>query len=139
MFKKLVVCGVVSFLASGAYACQVPNSIDDSLRHIIMQDGGFPVTDEQCAFLRRNHLLLDVDGSADVLAGVNVGWAAVRLSDAKTKIISDAEGVGTNVNAGGVGSQDTADAQFVAALKTAIERLDWDKAAAQVAHYKTVR
>lgn len=111
-------------------ACNVPNSATDSLRQKIAAQGGFPISDAQCALLKQKHLELFVDGDATVLNGVNVGWAVVRLGNSQG-VVSDRTGISTWVNTG-LASQDNADTQFYSSLKGAVNSLDWKAAAEQV-------
>ncbi len=136
MFKKLVVPFVFGVIASSAHACIVNNSMTDRLRQIVVANGGFPVSDEQCAILKRNNLAISVDGSATVLAGVNIGWAVVHLQDVKSNIASDKVGTATNVDKSDMGSQDIADTQFYKALGAAISSLDWSVASQEVTKYR---
>lgn len=130
VLKRLLITASISFPFHAAMACSVPNSTDDSTRKIIVEQGGFPVSDAQCALLNQNHLSLDIDGDATVLAGVNVGWAVVRLRNSHG-VVSKLSGTGTTVNTD-LASQNTADRQFFASLKSAINSLDWKTAAEQV-------
>ncbi len=137
MAKKFIVSVAIGFFACGAQACVVDNAMPDRLRSIVTENGGFPVSDEQCAILKRNHLAVAVEGDATVLGGVNIGWAVVRLQDFKSNIVSDKSASSTNINKE-EGSQDTANVQFYKALSSAINELDWNAAAQDVARYRTI-
>ncbi|WP_027793612.1 hypothetical protein [Paraburkholderia acidipaludis] len=111
--------------------------MSDRLRSIVAENGGFPVSDEQCSILQKNHLAISVDGAATVLGGVNIGWAAVHLQDSRSNIISDKTGSATNINKD-EGSQDTANVQFYKSLVSAINALDWNAASQEVTRYRSI-
>jgi hypothetical protein len=137
MIKKLAVSLAVGFFSYGAHACTVDNAMPDRLRSIVAENGGFPISDEQCAILRKNHLAISVDGAATVLGGVNIGWAVVRLQDLKSNIVSDKSGASTTINKD-EGSQDTANVQFYKSLTSAVSELDWNAASQEVTRYRSI-
>lgn len=135
--KKLVL-SLLLFASSSSFACTFESFEAPHLREIINADGGYRLTDNQCAFLNKNRLALDVSGEATVLAGVSVAWAIVRVRDATTGQVSDNHRYSTNVNAG-TPSQDVAQQLFVNSVRDAIRTYDFEKGARQVESYRQVR
>lgn len=93
------------------------------------KNGGYPVSDEKCELLNKAGMTLQIDASASVVVGVNVGTASVRI--AKDGVVSSDFGRSISVNTG-LGSQDVADERMLIALKDAVESLDFDKGIKQV-------
>jgi len=130
--KTLLVAAVVGLSAAPAFSCSLMDSTTEALRNIINQQGGYPVTDEQCAMLNAHHLRIHVDGDALVLDGVNVAWADVSVVNAD-HVIATKSGVSTRINRKAVASQTVADKLFVEALAQAVNSLDWNAATGQFA------
>ncbi len=127
-FKKLLVATAIGLTVSPTFACELNDVTTETLRGIVNRQGGYPVSDAQCAILNSHHLALKVSGQAAVLGGVNIGWALVTLQNGD-RVASTKSGTSTHINRVDVGSQDTANKQFHIALQDAIDALDWKGAA----------
>ncbi|MGF6470132.1 hypothetical protein [Paraburkholderia youngii] len=97
------------------------------MSQIVNRNGGFPIDDDVCAELHRRNLAISIEGSGTVLAGVDVGWASVAVRNIKTGVVSEQVGSGTQVRTGNP-SQDVAEQQFMLALKSASQSLNWQRA-----------
>ncbi|MGF6768602.1 hypothetical protein P3T18_001072 [Paraburkholderia sp. GAS199] len=130
LFKHLLATAIVGLSATSVFSCAVPESTTDGLRHIVDEQGGYPISDAQCALLNGHHLRLYVEGDAMVLDGVNLAWAHVSLVN-PDRVIASKSGIATKVNTKLVPSQDVANKLFYEALESAINSLDWKGAVAQ--------
>jgi len=126
----------LAFISCTAQCCTVNNAATANVRAVVKQNGGWPVSDNQCALLNKYKLGLNVTAKAAVLSGVNVGWAAVSLIS-ETNIISDEVGISTTVNTS-MASQPTADKVMYEAISDAIDKLNWQAAAVQVDKYRVL-
>lgn len=130
--KKLFVasCILLSIQSVASAACNFKTSDTEYTRNIIRQNGGYPISDAQCALLNKHKLRLQVTTDASVLAGASVAWASVRLLNENNRV-SDASGSSTYVNTQ-VTSSNKADELLYLAIRDAITSLDFDKAIGQV-------
>ncbi|BCZ85466.1 hypothetical protein PTKU64_91410 (plasmid) [Paraburkholderia terrae] len=128
--KTLLVAAVAGLTAAPAFSCSLMDSTTDTLRNIINQQGGYPISDEQCAMLNAHRLRIHVDGDAVVLDGVNVAWADVTVVNAD-HVIATKSGVSTRINRSATPSQTVANQLFFEALEHAVRSLDWNAATGQ--------
>jgi hypothetical protein len=128
MIKKILpFVVIVAGVSCNAHACPIKMDSDTDLSQIVKRNGGFPIDDDVCAELNRRNLAVSYDGAATVLAGVDIGWAAVEVRNIKTGVVSEQVGTGTQVRTGNP-SQDVAEQQFMLALKSASQSLNWQRA-----------
>jgi len=130
--KLLLLATIAGLSSAPAFSCSVPESTTDDLRQIVIQNGGYPISDAQCAMLNGHHLRLYVEGAATVLDGVNVAWAHVSVVN-PDRVIASKSGVATRINTKQTPSQTVANQLFYEALESAINSLDWKGATAQFA------
>jgi hypothetical protein len=123
----------LGLFANAANACTFRTVASDRLKEVVTQHGGWPVSDELCAFLNSRKLSLMSDEKTTVLAGVSVGVVIVRLSDANN-VVSDTVSNSIYINTG-VASMDKADELTYLAVTDAIKGFNVEKAAAEVAKY----
>ncbi|AUT75507.1 hypothetical protein C2L64_44790 [Paraburkholderia hospita] len=128
--KTLLVAAIASLSAAPAFSCSLQDITTEPLRNIINQQGGYPISDEQCAMLNAHYLRIHVDGDAVVLDGVNMAWADVSVMNAD-HVISTKSGVSTRINRKATPSQTVANQLFYEALQHAVNSLDWTAATGQ--------
>ncbi|MEX3937514.1 hypothetical protein AB4Y32_38270 [Paraburkholderia phymatum] len=128
--KTLLVAAIAGLSAAPAFSCSLQDITTEPLRNIINQQGGYPISDEQCAMLNAHHLRIHVDGDAVVLDGVNLAWADVSVMNAD-HVISTNSGISTRINRKATPSQTVANQLFYAALQHAVNSLDWNAATGQ--------
>lgn len=130
--KKILFLALL-LAASSSQACKFKTSDTESVREMVRQHGGYPISDEACDFLNKRGLALDVEGDATVLSGVPIAWVAVSLTRLGTGVRSDTFRYSTRTGTGA--SQDVAADVFYAGLKDAIGAFDFSKAAGEVDRY----
>jgi hypothetical protein len=119
-------------LSAPAMACTFKTMDSESMRSIVKERGGYPVSDEVCGFLNKNGLSLKVSGHATVLDGVSVSWVEVRLW--KNGVSSDQSRFDTTVNRNSA-SMVTAGDTLYKGLEKAVLQFDYKLAAAEVDGY----
>ncbi|MEX3969796.1 hypothetical protein [Paraburkholderia caribensis] len=128
--KTLLVAAIAGLSTAPVFSCSLQDITTEPLRNIIIQQGGYPVSDEQCAMLNAHRLRIRVEGDAVVLDGVNIGWADVSVMNAE-HVISTKSGVSTRINRKVTPSQTVANQLFYEALQHAVNSLDWNAATGQ--------
>jgi len=128
--KTLLVAAIAGLSTAPVFSCSLQDITTEPLRNIINQQGGYPVSDEQCAMLNAHRLRIRVEGDAVVLDGVNMGWADVSVMNAE-HVISTKSGVSTRINRKVTPSQTVANQLFYEALQHAVNSLDWNAATGQ--------
>lgn len=102
MLKKILGLACFAFLslaANAVAACeQLPVYADEMLRAVAEQNGGWPISEENCALVKRHNAQLDITEDTLVLDGVSVATVTVRLRDARTQIVSGTYRVGVRLN-----------------------------------------
>jgi len=132
MKKRLIPFVLFSLASALSHAC--PVDVSETTTEIVKSHGGWQLSDEQCAFLARNHLYLNVESEATVLSGISIGWAVVKL-DNEHNITAEKSSSSTHVNSG-VASQDTAEDLAYAAIGDAIKGLDFEASLEQIKKFK---
>lgn len=122
-------------MSSAQAACKFTDSSTDTIREVVKKNGGWPLSDANCAILLANKLALDVTGQASVLDGVSVGWASVKLVDINLNIGSDAVRMSTTVRTNAA-SQPVADTMMYQSIESALGTFDFAKAAKEVNDYR---
>lgn len=130
----MLVSGMLFHATQAAAACSVLNSTTPRVREIVGQQGGWPISNAKCEFLKKNNLYLNVKAESTVLAGSSVGWAVVSLVS-EDNVASDETHSSTYVNSS-VASMDRANQLTITALKDAINGLDFEKAAGEITAYR---
>jgi len=128
--KTLLVAAIAGLSTAPVFSCSLQDITTEPLRNIINQQGGYPVSDVQCAMLNAHRLRIRVEGDAVVLDGVNMGWADVSVMNAE-HVISTKSGVSTRINRKVTPSQTVANQLFYEALQHAVNSLDWNAATGQ--------
>lgn len=131
--KKILVIALF-VLSLPSYACSFITSDTQSIREVVRQHGGYPVSDDVCNFLNKRGLALSVIADSTVLNGVSVAWVKIALSKPGTGIISDTSRVSTKVNTS-VASQDHADDMLYDGIKEVTATFEYMKAANEVKAY----
>lgn len=122
-------------MSSAQAECKFTDNSTETVRAIVKKNGGWPLSDANCAILMANNLALDVAGQASVLEGVSVGWASVKLVDKTLNIVSDAIHMSTTVKTNAA-SQPIADSMMYQSIESVLEEFDFSKAAKQVNAYR---
>lgn len=130
--KKLI-CALVICASTPVFACSFKAWDDSNVNAFVKEKGGYPLGDKECAMLNENGMSLWVDAHSAVLNGINVGSATVAVW--KDGVVSDASGQSTQVNSGGVGSQNIANDRMFDAIRAAIKSLNFEKAINEVHTY----
>ena len=134
-YLAFLVAVSATIYTNSALACSVPNNTSPQTREMVSQQGGWPISDAKCDFLNKNGLSIFVTTRATVLSGVTVGWADVMLID-NNNVVSDQEQGSTTVNSAAQPSMDLAQQLAYSSLKTAINALDFEKAASEIRKYQ---
>lgn len=134
MKKFILAMAAISTFSSSAYACKLKTIDAPSIREVVQQHGGWPISDEKCAVLNKYNLALFVTGHATVLSNTSVGWVNVKLALPGLNIVSDKSQWSTYVNTSSA-SMTTANDILYDAIRDAIAGLDFDGAAMEVRDY----
>lgn len=121
---------------SQAKDCSIQDITSDDVRAIIRANGGYPISDAHCDMLNGNKLAIGVTGQSTVLNGVSMGWVVVTLRDPDNGIVSKQLARSTRIDTTSAAGQDVADKLLYAALKGAIETLDWGVAVNDVKQFR---
>jgi hypothetical protein len=134
MKKCLLLIALMSVSLGVQAGCEVPYAASGDVLAAISARGGWPISDEKCAFLNAEKLKLHVTANSTMLLDASIGWASVQLVD-ENNVVSDAEGAGTSINSS-FASVDKADDLMRNAIEIAIDRLDFRLAAKQLKTYQ---
>ena len=126
---------LLAVLPAAQAGCPMKDSTTADIRRVVNANGGWPISDAQCALLNEKKLLLAVTGDATVLDGVSVAWISVSLADSALNIHADAIGMSTQVNAKKA-SMDVAEKMQYAAIEAAVKALDFNKAVREIDAYR---
>jgi hypothetical protein len=132
MKKFAFACALL--VSTSAFGCSFDSSDSAHVRDVVKAHGGYPISDEQCAFLNKKGLALYVSGQSTVLKGVAVAWAEIAVRDLKTGVISDATRRSTYVNPAEP-SQDFANDLLYKAITDAISGFEFEVGADEVGKY----
>lgn len=135
MKKALFAALTLLTVLPAAQACTFNNQASSDLRAAVGANGGWPISDAQCAILNAKKLTLVADSFATVLDGASVAWVMVSLQDTSYNIRSDAGQSSTYVNAKKP-SMDWAKSMLNDAARDAIKGLDFAKAASEIEAYR---
>lgn len=133
---KMILTVVVALASAGSgYACSLKSSDTATVRQVVKQRGGYPISDEFCNFLNKQGLSLNVNADSTVLAGVSIAWVNISLIHLDTGIVSNTFSSHTKVDAGRA-SQDVADDLLYAAIRQAASNFELLKAAGEIKRYR---
>lgn len=135
--KKFIFIALTMFamLPAAQADCNFTIRADDDLKAVVDEQGGWPVGEKACALLNSKNLELVVDNYATVLDGVSVASVHVTLGDKNLNIRSSSYYFATSVNAKQA-SMTVANDLLYNAVKIAVGKLDFDKAAREIDGYR---
>jgi hypothetical protein len=136
LFITLAFTASALLLAAPAISCTDRFRAPVAVLEAIQLHGGWPISEVQCAFLKKRDLKVQVTATSTVLVGVSIAWSAVRLSS-HNNVVSDIAQASTMVNSE-IASMDTANGLMVLTLKDNISSFDFELAAKQIADYRAV-
>lgn len=132
-FLSLMLLAGAFASANNAVACSLNERTSPDVREVVVANGGWPISDEKCAFLAKHNLRLSVSAMSTVLSGVSVGWASVRITN-NNNVGSDTSQVSTNTNSSP--GMDIANNLMYSSIKAATAALDVELAAKQIGQYE---
>lgn len=135
MKKTILAIAAISVFSGNAHACKLKTFDTPSIREVVRQHGGWPISDEKCAVLNRYNLALFVNGQATVLSNTSVAWAEIKLALPGLNIVSDKSQMSTYVNTSSA-SMTTANDILFESIRDAIAGLDFEGAAMEVKEYQ---
>lgn len=133
--KKLILSAILLAAVTSSYACTFTDSLSEDIRAVIKNNGGSTLSDKNCELLNSNNMGISISGKSTVLSNTSIGWAVVKIFDKKNNITSSASGVSTMANSSNA-SMDLANELVYAAIKNAIDSLDFQKAIQEVKTYR---
>lgn len=138
MKKLILAIATLSCLSTSAYAvCNLKVIYAPNVGKVVNQNGGWPISDENCALLNKNNMALAITGAATVLSNTSIGWANAQVSTRDTNIVSDKNSATTTANSTHV-SVVTADQLMYDSIRAAIDGLDFNAAIKEVKQYQAI-
>ncbi len=113
------------------YACSLSGLTTANIREIVNANGGWPISEEKCAYLNSQNLAIQVDGNATAIGNTSIAWTVVRVVNPISDVVSNASKGHTEVNTSSA-SQEKADSMMYDAIRQALNGLDLQLAARQV-------
>ncbi|MFN4340920.1 MAG: hypothetical protein ACK4FE_02660 [Azonexus sp.] len=127
--RKIFASMVLLVAVADVFACSVGaySTSDKVLRSIQKYGFSFNNYEEICKKLNDSNAELVISGSATVLAGNSIGWAAIGLKDKRAMVFTNSYGgLATQIN--GYASQDKAEELLAMAINEAINNTGFNKA-----------
>lgn len=133
--KKLILSAILLATVTSSYACTISERTTPDVRAIVVSNGGWPISDKNCALLNSNNMKLNVSAEATVLSNTSIGWSLVKISDKKNNIFSETNQYSTQANSS-IASMDKANELMYLSIKNAIDTFDFQKAIQEVKAYR---